>query len=746
MDALEALAALAETPTKLPKGKAAAGISPLTDGNTTPLSGRGRGRGRKVTHQQRVKSESNSDDDVDAGGAASTAIVAVLPDGEADIKTEEVDGTKACYGCGREPGQPDFFDPTECLKWAAQGKGHYCKDCHGLWRTLYASSFSLAQFGHWLKSVSNKATFNLELVALCSLIFEGAECVRTPKIVERVNVLKFTLKLLGIPTGAFVVAEIGLDDCIEPGQLDPRLLVTLLSKLGPRIGILVDPAGLDAAQTGLTIASRLPRPLGQHVPTIGESRKYLHTLAPDDVAKINLLFGGEVALPLVAVGSASAAPTAPSALQGRLDGLKRLVKPLLEHFGRENWEAAKESQFTGFANKLAVLMTDANAEGDKVVSESCGKWRDAIVQGKLFVKLYREYLRSNRKQAKLVETGVPLRHFLSFLREELAMMPIGRLELLMYQSLFFAPFESLNCGDSGAQEIADKCAHISECLENIVDKGLAAVLTHPAAHGPKFSAEVWLRSLLFQGVSQKLHRLSQAPLEEAEASLLGDLVDLHGSLKSLAAKSVTLGGLVDDVIAVTAIVRGGGSSTHDLAASEIRDAVSTLNTAVRFDVLKVAFNGTELGKTLLSGCSVLLQLGAKDQAGVIKLNRALEILLEGSLPRATLAEDGTASDADATVSNFETVADMSVSEILGESFELFDEAIGLLSPSRLDELKPRVRKYLEALCEHLSFIDKCLCVFMRALGYPLPPVANDRDIAAALQEEVRGRGSRQRDY
>jgi hypothetical protein len=136
-----------------------------------------------------------------------------------------------------------------------------------------------------------------------------------------------------------------------------------------------------------------------------------------------------------------------------------------------------------------------------------------------------------------------------------------------------------------------------------------------------------------------------------------------------------------------------------------------------------------------------LQLGAKEQAANIKLSRALEILQEGSMPQANVASEADEGDAEATVSNFDAVKDMAVAEILTESLELFDEAITLMSPSRLDESKTRVRKYTELLFEHLRFIDECLCVFMRAIveDYPLEQVFHVADICCS-EAEVQWRG------
>ena len=199
MDALAALGVFAQTPSKdCRRGLAAAAVADDLPDNTTPQSrSGGRGRGRMSRGTAKVE----SDDDSGAGAAGSPGLQEVK-NGEGD------NACKACYGCGREPGSPDWFVPGEALKWAAMGKGHYCKDCHTLWRTLYASSLNLVHFGVWLKEATNQTTFNLEVIAYCSLVFEGVDCIRAARILERCNMIKFVFKLLGVPTGPFVVAEI----------------------------------------------------------------------------------------------------------------------------------------------------------------------------------------------------------------------------------------------------------------------------------------------------------------------------------------------------------------------------------------------------------------------------------------------------------------------------------------------------------------------------------------------------------
>ena len=196
----------------------------------------------------------------------------------------------------------------------------------------------------------------------------------------------------------------------------------------------------------------------------------------------------------------------------------------------------------------------------------------------------------------------------------------------------------------------------------MMDKGLSDLLAVPADRGSMFSSEVWLRNLLLHGLAQRLQRLVKVPLGQAEESWASDLGEVSLLLQTLFEKSLPLGELLADVKAVTALTKGGGSASHNLAASEIREALHTITTVLRFEVLKTALHGTELGKTLLSGCSVLLQLGAKDQAANIKLNRALEILQEGSMPQAKGASEADEGDAEATVSNFDAVKDMAVCE------------------------------------------------------------------------------------
>ena len=424
MDALAALDVFAQTPSK----DCRRGVADDSQENTTPQSrSGGRGRGRMSRGTAKVE----SDDDSGAGAAGSPGLQEVK-NGEGD------NACKACYGCGREPGSPDWFVPGEALKWAAMGKGHYCKDCHTLWRTLYASSLNLCHFGVWLKEATNQTTFNLEVIAYCSLVFEGVDCIRAARILERCNMIKFVFKLLGVPTGPFVVAEIGLDGLYGPGQLDPRLIVTMLSKNGCRLGVLVDSTSCtnNAALEDWT-RSRIYRPSAPEVPTIGQNRKYLHTTSTDDIARLNSLFHLDLPLPLVADELASAAPALQTALRKRLEALQKLTQPLLERFADGNsWEVLKESGFTQLATKWDVLTTDANADGDQDVGESSGLWREAIVSGKLFVKLYREYLKSNRKQAKLVEAGVPLEKFVFLLRRKANIVPAARLELLMLQCFF----------------------------------------------------------------------------------------------------------------------------------------------------------------------------------------------------------------------------------------------------------------------------------------------------------------------
>ena len=381
-------------------------------------------------------------------------------------------------------------------------------------------------------------------------------------------------------------------------------------------------------------------------------------------------------------------------------------------------------------SKLSVLVADATAEGNQVVKDTCNTWLVAINAGRVFLRLHRDFLRASRRQNKLVELGEPLCKFIKFLRTSTKLVPTGRLELLLFQALFFTPFETKT---DSSDDPLEGCPSLRNIFSDLCAKGLPPVLIATATDGTKFSAEVWLGNLFFQGVAQKMALLEKVPLEVAGENLLTDLASLISDVELLRSDhSIPIGDLPADLSALNALVKGGAGLSIEVDVAGAKDALDAINTAPRLNILKAAFDTSSIGKALVSGCSVLLQTGAKDTAGNMKFTKAVHILNEGCWPMAIVAATSS-ENADASIANFEMVADVTIVDIFNESFDLFDEAMLLFSPGKHIELKAKIKDYVLHFLEHVLFIDECLCMYVRA-NMPESPPASSGDVFTA--EEV----------
>lgn len=119
--------------------------------------------------------------------------------GKLDSSVDE--GNRVCVGCQRSSQTGvDWFDQTKPVSWAFNsGRGHWCRECHSLWRTSYSHAHTLHFFGKHIKeNERNFAEWEISLVAYLSLMAEQVGRITAAAVTQRVSSLRFATNLLGL--------------------------------------------------------------------------------------------------------------------------------------------------------------------------------------------------------------------------------------------------------------------------------------------------------------------------------------------------------------------------------------------------------------------------------------------------------------------------------------------------------------------------------------------------------------------
>jgi hypothetical protein len=350
--------------------------------------------------------------------------------------TTEVD--KACYGCLRSfLNGKSFMNPSEEIAWVTGGRGNWCLDCFSLWRTVYSGEQTLQNFHLWLQSRSNKDSFDFSLVASLTLSLEEHGRITSAMVSDRMKVLAFAFRVLGLPVGPCVVLPID-EVATGPGSSpDPASLITIRSKDGgDRLGMLVS----EVLTKGRGVLVRRPEVLG--LAPFLSSRSSVACSSEADRQALAKVFDTEQ----VAVAGTSLAvkdefgqitPTKANRFEAKLAAITTQPKQVVDKFTTEAWENIKESTITGFLQKIHALHDEVSILGQKDIIVKCEEWIFGLSAVKSFLKSHRDWRKSNSKLPKFMEMLEPLVKFDTFMRETMQVAPSSTIALMLHKLRFF---------------------------------------------------------------------------------------------------------------------------------------------------------------------------------------------------------------------------------------------------------------------------------------------------------------------
>ena len=624
----------------------------------------------------------------------------------------DVEMDKLCFGCTRSflHGR-SFVRADERVTWCSGARGNWCNDCFTAWRTVFSSDHTLPLFKEWLQNSTNMAEWELVLLAFLSLSMEDHGKITSPMVFERVKCIRFILKLTGVMAGNFVVVPLQDIEAMPGFCPDPSALVTIRSATSDRLGVVVPEILMKLR------GSLVSRPTSSACPPPLPSRQCISTSSEADLDLIASRWGCK--------GQSSAAsegilkfedsfPT-PTKSMGRLENKFHAVAiqpmKLCEGFQFETWVNVKESQFTLVLSKLHGLHDEASVAGVKKVIDLCEVWIAGLSGGKVFLKLNRDYTKSNSKQSKLMEMLDPLTKFCDFITNTLNFEVSPSIGLMLLKMRFHDKASTVT-DFKGIMHIPLKYIFFLG-LEGLMKRACApeeAGTLHGQATMPSISPDAWLRAMLFRSLASALRGADLDKATVTAGDMYIDISTCKDMLEECQETMSPLDSLLED-LGHMHIVFAAVCEPAKVLASELGLGLRHLE-VIRMKDVYVAMQETETGRAVLAGAKCLLQENAKDAVADEKLHIALKNLEDHRLPNLTTTSDGS---TDGEVLNFRMLSDMSVVDVLEESLGHVEECFQLWSRVAVERRTAAINNWLEKLTSTIIFYDECLATFVQAL-------------------------------
>ena len=445
------------------------------------------------------------------------ALVAPAGDPDEDDPTTE----RHCVGCYRGQRSGVCFWSKSVISWAVlDGRGHWCKDCHNLWRVLLRETTSLALLGPSLSHPANRSSWWLHLVAYISLRKEGSERITRPALLARVDAFYFyetkmcmpPLPVIVMPLQVYV-RNMDTDEMLE--KVNPSRLCTMFTGDDdqPCLGYFVDESVVKAHNSHV-----LQRPRSGSQASPGSCALRLWSNSPGDRDTIRAMACGNVAAAASSdwhggeaeIGEVSSPLATPEhKLRAKVQQLhESMCKMLSDWFTSRQWEAdIKESLFTPFSHKLSCARTEAAARSDEQTVRKVDEWLRGWQVGKTFARHFRDWCRRPKMQqdlGKLAGMADSLQKFCDFLSSiGIRRSQCRSLQLhLLYVSVVSDYFErNLSWPQSWNKFFHDK-------------EDVATTFAGFTKDTETPSFEPWLRGLLFLVLA---HKISTCPLDEVVA-------------------------------------------------------------------------------------------------------------------------------------------------------------------------------------------------------------------------------------
>ena len=389
-----------------------------------------------------------------------------------------------------------------------------------------------------------------------------------------------------------------------------------------------------------------------------------------------------------------------SKVEAKLQIITDGVRSACSTFETDLWQQMKESSLSKFVTALSSYNTEAGTEGDQAAMDLSSAWLRGSHRAKKFLKLYREYekVAPKHKAAKMADLIEPLLATHNFLVNTMKLTVGPSFKLLWLRAIYLERFT--------------ESKSISHSLVQLLQNDMAAVLQSASPcmaeeERPQFP-QTWLRGLLFACVAELL---------ESKNVVLKDLAsDVGSAVKEMLDDdrvAVPFSEFIADLQALELIVVADESL--DVSAVKLNAAIKRLEHPKLMFFQTLVEENTVWTDALVQASSVL-KLSAKDTLADEKLTRAKAILADPRMPGLEVCQQGEGGDPTvaASVSNFHTIADLSVLGHLEDSIALVAEGMKNWSPMGCADKCNEVNAWLVSLLRAMAWVDECLCLYLQA--------------------------------
>ena len=228
--------------------------------------------------------------------------------------------------------------------------------------------------GKWICDPTNLATFLVTLFAYVSLLVEGATRITAALISERVALLQWVSRMLGVPPGPYCVTLLGR----SPGhstEVEAESLVQVATDSGMQWGVVT--------RGKPCLGAMAMQPFGR--PFFGMWQNPPVLTAEGRVAVSHLMAASAVPLSGEAVAKPAGVlvAAATTKLGAAFGVLRSQGKKALQDFVGEGWPSMKEGAFTKLLVESSKLHAEAGTAGDEEVSLDRGFLRRPVVRKKV---------------------------------------------------------------------------------------------------------------------------------------------------------------------------------------------------------------------------------------------------------------------------------------------------------------------------------------------------------------------------
>ena len=227
----------------------------------------------------------------------------------------------------------------------------------------------------FLRDPDHQSDWYFSLIAYASLKLEEVDTVRKQKLEQRIDMVRFVLRCLGLPLGPFVVRTMQTFRAREGAVVLPELICTLQHDAGDFQLAYFDEAR-PSGPSSTTCRRPMPvLPEGASVPNYSYLAT-LRSLRTNCVADVELLsaFDGE-ATPAVetqaTVEEQNRTCATHSAAQLKLSALTGQFREFLTHFEGPDWTTrVTEAGFSPVLRKLHTLRAEADNQDDTIAAKA----------------------------------------------------------------------------------------------------------------------------------------------------------------------------------------------------------------------------------------------------------------------------------------------------------------------------------------------------------------------------------------